>query len=103
MTTRRPGLFPEPEPSIPDLSDALADPFHRLRPGQQATWTPVRASTVDCQECAHLQHERRGAFGPRRQAKWRRKTPDGTRMDLCRGHALAWRTRDHTDTTPPNP
>lgn len=95
----RPALFPEPPPNIPALSTALSGPELRLRRGESAKWTPVRAYTLHCEECAHLQHELRGEFGPRRQVKYRRNTPTGLRLNLCRGHAMAWRTRDEADAT----
>jgi len=96
VSAARPALFPEPDPDIPDLSTGLSGPPWRLRPGETATWTQLSVKTIDCQECAVLQHERRGEFGPRRQAKRRRKTEHG-RLDLCRAHAHAWHQRDEVD------
>lgn len=96
MSTR-PGLFPAPEPDALPLSQLLASPAWRLTRGESAKWTRIRASTVDCMECAHLQHEKRGDFGPRRQAKRRRIIPDGPRLDLCHSHAQLWMARDKTD------
>lgn len=93
-----PALFPEPEVAPPPLSAALATAPWRLRRGQMARWTRIRPRTLDCQECAHLQHEMRGAYGPRRQAKHRRVVPGFTRLDLCHAHAQAWRERDQNDT-----
>jgi len=94
----RPALFPEPARQPPPLSRWLASPGWRLVPGEKARWTDLRTTTVDCQECAHLQHEQNGNFGPRRQAKRRRVTPLGARLNLCREHALAWKQRDEKDT-----
>jgi hypothetical protein len=93
----RPALFPEPPRDLPDLSAALATPAYRLDRGEKAKWTRINVKTIDCVECTHLQHETRGAFGPRRQAKWRRALPEGHRLDLCRAHEMAWRERDKTD------
>lgn len=93
----RPGLFPPPEPDIPDLSAHYGGPAWRLVGGQRAKWTAIRVTTVDCVECAMLQHERRGGFGPRRQARHRRVHPTGDRLDLCRAHAMAWKQRDQHD------
>lgn len=97
----RPALFPEPDPDIPPLSRSLAEPAWRLRPGESAKWTRISVKTLDCRECAHLQHERRGDFGPRRQAKRRRTVPGGGRLDLCHAHAQAWQQRDQNDSAPP--
>ncbi len=93
----RPALFPEPEPDLPQLSQWFSGAHHRLLPGEHATWTRVRVTTVHCQECAHLQHELAGDFGPRRQARYRRNA-GGHRLDLCRAHAERWRERDAADT-----
>lgn len=96
--TRNPGLFPTPSPDIPALSTGLGGPARRLRLGETARWTRINVSTIDCQECAHVQHETQGRFGPRRLAKHRRTLPaGGPALDLCRGHAQAWRRRDAAD------
>lgn len=93
----RPALFPLPEPDIPALSEYLAGPHWRLLPGEKAKWTRINVKTIDCGECAHLQHECGGAYGPRRQAK-RRRVTRGARLDLCRAHAQLWEQRDEVDT-----
>src|SRR5262245_24608512 len=92
-----PALFPEPDPDIPALSAGLGGAAWRLEPGQRARWTDLRVKTIDCVECTWLQHETRGAYGPRRQAKRRRTAGQRPRLDLCRAHALAWKQRDETD------
>jgi hypothetical protein len=92
-----PALFPKPEVAPPALSAALGGPGWRLLRGQEARWTHIRPRTIDCEECAHLQHEQRGSYGPRRQAKHRRVVPGRVRLDLCHAHALAWRHRDEND------
>lgn len=96
--SRRPGLFPPPQPEIPDLSAALAAPTYRLRVGETATWTRIHVRTIDCEECSMVQHERAGAFGPRRTATHRRKRAIGPRLDLCSAHAHRWLERDSQDT-----
>lgn len=92
----RPALFPEPAPDIPALSHQFAASTWRLAPGEKAKWTALKVRTIDCRECAVLQHEQRGAYGPRRIAKHRRVTPAG-RLDLCRAHSQGWRERDAVD------
>ncbi|HEX5522697.1 MAG TPA: hypothetical protein VFX53_04565 [Pedococcus sp.] len=94
------GLFPAPDPDIPALSVALGGPAWRLPRGGKAKWVRLSVKTIDCQECSHLQHETRGDFGPRRQAK-RRRRYDGTQLDLCRAHAQAWQERDAEDSGVP--
>lgn len=96
----RPALFPEPPPDLPGLSVGLAGHPWRLAVGEVAKWTRLSARRLDCVECAHLQHEQAGQWGPRRQAKRRRTTAAG-RLDLCHAHAAAWHDRDEDDSTPP--
>lgn len=93
----RPALFPEPAVDPPALSAGYAASPYRLLPGEKAKWTWIHVKTIDCMECALLQHEQRGEFGPRRQAKRRRIGPRGVRLDLCRAHAMQWEQRDKTD------
>jgi hypothetical protein len=100
---QNPGLFPAPRPQSPDLSLWLSAPVYRLTPGQRAKWTELHVKTVDWQECAMLQHETRGGFGPRRVAKHRRRLPSGMALDLCRAHTMAWKRRDSDDTDGPTP
>lgn len=94
----RPALFPEPHREPPPLSAGLAVSTWRLLPGEKAKWTRINVKTIDCIECSLLQHEMRGGYGPRRQAKRRRITPRGDRLDLCRAHAQVWEQRDIDDT-----
>lgn len=98
--TPTPALFPEPPPDMPALSAQLSGPAWRLEPGGRARWTQISVKTIDCAECTWLQHETRGAFGPRRQAKRRRKADGMPRLDLCRSHAQAWQQRDENDSAP---
>lgn len=89
------GLFPAPEPAPPGLSTGLAGQHEITAPTQKVKWTRRAAtSRVDCQECAMLQHETRGSYGPRRRAKWRRTTCLGAHLDLCTAHMQAWKARD---------
>lgn len=98
-----PGLFPAPRPQLPELSLMLSAPVYRLLGGQRAKWTDLSTTTIDCQECAMLQHETHGAYGPRRLAKHRRKHPDGPALDLCRAHTQTWKRRDAQDSSGPAP
>lgn len=93
----RPALFPQPHPDPPELSQTLTGYVDRLHIGQEAKWARINVQTIDCIECSLLQHETHGDYGPRRQAKWRRKGPLGGRLDLCRDHADAWKRRDSAD------
>jgi hypothetical protein len=90
------GLFPEPIGPTLALSRLLgAEPGYRLAPGEHARWTRRNtASSVDCEECAALQHELRGAYRPRRRATIRRTRPGPLHLDLCSAHAELWRERD---------
>lgn len=84
--------------TTPLLSDVFDTDHYRARPTDNITWTP-RRTTQPCDECAALQHQTRGAAGPRRPAKHRRTiTPDNIALLLCHNHADAWRARDHHDT-----
>lgn len=89
-----------PETTAP-LSMHYANSDYRLSPTQpKANWArlskpPVKAH---CDECARIQHETRGASGPRMQPRHRRTIPDGgPKLLLCGRHAEAWRERDRID------
>lgn len=77
---------------------------YRLGPTQpKATWTSVTGSAAGaaCDECARLQHETRGAFGPRMRPRHQRTVlGGGPTLALCGTHATAWRDRDADDTLP---
>jgi hypothetical protein len=89
------GLFPAPGSEAPALSRHLAEHHQLIQPWDTVKWTRRAAkSRLDCQECAMVQHETRGAYHPRRRAKLRRTTSFGSRLDLCNAHAQAWKTRD---------
>jgi len=91
-------MFDRPEPPRVELSQALAVDANRLIRGETARWTSVRIkSPRPCQECSQLQHETRGAFGPRRQVTHRRKHPYGGVLELCNEHTRLWKERDEQD------
>lgn len=97
MARADPGLFPAPEKDIPTLSKRFGHGEYRAGPGQKVKWTPKKPRVhTDCEECSALQHETRGAYGPRRQIRTRRAV-NGTGLDLCHAHALAWKGRDTHD------
>jgi hypothetical protein len=96
---RQPPLFDEPPVPPVQLSKTLAVFEYRLARAEAASWTAVKLKTYrPCQECACLQHERDGDFGPRRQAKHRRRRPTGPTLELCNAHAEQWKARDERDT-----
>lgn len=93
----KPGLFPQPERDIPVLSARFGNGEYRAGPGMKVKWTrKAPRARADCDECAALQHETRGAYGPRRQVRARRAVT-GTTLDLCAAHAVAWKSRDIAD------
>jgi len=89
----------EPPPEQPvELSKELASYAYRLAVDEVAKWTDIKVKAPrDCQECAQLQHETRGSFGPRRQAKHRRAHPMGPKLELCSAHTEQWKVRDAKD------
>jgi|SRR5882724_3494901 len=88
---QQPPLFEASDPEPVAFSAALAALEYGLSRGEQAKWTVVKLKTYrPCQECAHLQHERVGDFGPRRH-------PMGPALELCNEHAKRWKTRDLED------
>jgi hypothetical protein len=92
-----PALFPKPEKQTPALSTMFAHGEYRAGPGVKVKWTRrAPRGTADCDECAALQHETRGAFWPRRQVRVRRSV-NGTTLELCAAHAVAWKNRDHQE------
>jgi hypothetical protein len=91
------------------------DPAYRASADWKPRWAkvanPGRGAT--CQECAQLQHENRGKFGPRMQPRQRRSFPPKTMPDpetglsvkvkgptllLCSRHAAVWEEIDKGDT-----
>ncbi|WP_280466549.1 hypothetical protein [Nocardia cyriacigeorgica] len=94
-----------------DLAPSTAAPLsafydtavYRLGRGEVAQWTKGGGGrAAHCDECARLQHETRGASGPRMAPRERRtvirECPEGAvSLLLCTRHATAWRDRDDTD------
>lgn len=92
-----------------------SDPEHRANPERRPRWTPVAnpgGRGMTCQECAQLQHETGGRFGPRMQPRKRRSLPARSATDpatgytirvkgptllLCSRHAYAWTALDEAD------
>jgi hypothetical protein len=92
-------MFPEPERLPLELSQMWGGRPFRATVGE-VKWTPIKVKNpIDCTECLARQHETKGACGPRRAAKVRRrivKAP-GSTLDLCREHEMMWRRRDEAD------
>ena len=85
-----------PETTAP-LSRHYANRSYQATPAEVPKWTKTSATTKHCDECAMLQHETGGRFGPRKQPKHRRGFPGGPVLYLCSLHAQAWRDRDTAD------
>lgn len=91
-------MFDKPPIQPVALSRSLGGHENRLVRGEKAKWTQVKLKTYrPCEECSCVQHESNGEFGPRRQAKHRRRTPLGLVLELCTAHANLWRRRDESD------
>lgn len=91
------GLFPKPEAEPPRLSERYAFGEYRAGPGIKVGWNAFKPRRrADCDECTALQHETKGAYWPRRQARHRR-TMGNTRLELCGAHTAAWKDRDALD------
>jgi hypothetical protein len=72
-------MFDKPAEQPVELSERLSAFEYRLDRGEKAKWTAIRVKGPrPCQECAYMQHQTGGQFGPRRQAKHRPGTPDGS-------------------------
>lgn len=94
---KTPALFPKPDEERPALSQRFAHGEYRAGRDVKVKWTrrPARRR-ADCDECSALQHETHGAYWPRRQVRTRRAV-NGTTLDLCALHAVAWKDRDHQE------
>ncbi|MFD7045618.1 hypothetical protein [Rhodococcus jostii] len=80
------------------LSTTYANPSYRASAQEKPKWTPVKVKApIPCDECAAVQHETRGRFGPRASARQRRGFVGGPILRLCTRHANAWRERDTRD------
>ncbi|MGW0058092.1 hypothetical protein [Nocardia nova] len=93
----------EPDTRAPLSQHYATDPW-RASGERQPKWTAVKGSTAPCDECYWVQHETRGAYGLRRQAKHRRAFPRerDTAVRLCTPHADVWKERDR-GTAPATP
>lgn len=91
-------MFDKPEGQPVELSHGLSAFEYRLSKGEKAKWTAIKVKGPrPCQECAYMQHQTNGAFGPRRQAKHRRAHPMGPALELCHAHRDLWLDRDAKD------
>jgi len=83
------------------LSEHFAVEAYRVRGSERPKWAKATVRTKHCDECAMIQHETRGAVGPRMQPRHRRTLPDRkVSLLLCTRHAQAWRERDEADLSP---
>lgn len=103
-------------PDAPLSSKYRTDPQYRASADWKPRWAKVANPAgrgVTCQECAQLQHETHGRFGPRMQPRKRRSFPaksvpdpakagetmkvKGPVLLLCSRHAYAWEAMDRAD------
>lgn len=95
-------MFDKPEEQPVELSQKLSAFEYRLDRGEKAKWTAIKLKTYrPCNECAYMQHETGGSFGPRWQAKHRRAHPMGPVLELCTAHKDLWHKRDDVDSGKP--
>ena len=116
------------EPALPvdvaSTPDAPLSGKYRTDPAYRASaeWKPRWAKVANpasprnvCHECAQLQHETAGRFGPRMQPRKRRTFPTKTKADpakpgatiqvkgptllLCSRHTQTWEELDKADMT----
>lgn len=106
----------ESTPDAPLSGKYRTDPAYRASVEWKPRWAKVAnpASPRNvCHECAQLQHETHGRFGPRMQPRKRRSFPTKTEADpqkpgatiqvkgptllLCSRHAYAWEAMDQAD------
>ena len=91
-------MFDKPAEQPVELSKRLAAFEYRLDRNEKAKWTSIKVKGPrPCNECAYMQHETGGKFGPRRQAKHRRSHPMGPALELCHAHRDLWLERDEKD------
>lgn len=92
-------LWPElTQTTTAPLSKAFENPSYRASATEKPKWTPVKVKApMACDECAAVQHETRGTYGPRANARQRRAFVGGPILRLCTRHANAWRERDEKD------
>lgn len=96
-------LIEKPPRASAPLSRRYAAPAYRVASIHPPTWSKVTpARDAFCHECAQVQHESQGAFGPRMRPRARRKLPgEDARSEhtllLCGPHATVWKDRDAAD------
>lgn len=91
-------MFDKPAEQPVQLSEKLSAFEYRLGGGERAKWTSIKVKGPrPCDECAYMQHQTGGKFGPRRQAKHRRSHPMGPTLELCHAHRDLWLERDEKD------
>jgi hypothetical protein len=105
-------------PDAPLSAKYRTDPQYRASIEWRPRWAKVANPAgrgVTCHECAALQHETHGRFGPRMQPRKRRSFPTKSEPDparvgaviqvkgptllLCSRHACAWDAMDKADMT----
>ncbi|OBA54439.1 hypothetical protein A5789_22020 [Nocardia sp. 852002-51101_SCH5132738] len=96
-TATRPALRVVADNTAP-LSQTYDAPLYRATAQDKPTWDQLTRSRGDCDECAALQHESHGKYGPRAKARQKRAFHGGPELLLCSAHALAWHDRDDIDT-----
>lgn len=80
------------------MSKAFAVMSYRSSPEERPKWSAIKVKNpMPCDECAAVQHETKGAYGPRANAKQRRAFKGGPILRLCTRHANAWHERDQKD------
>jgi hypothetical protein len=91
-------MFDKPAEQPVELSEKLSAFEYRLNRGEKVKWTAIKVKGYrPCQECAYMQHQTGGQFGPRRQAKHRRTHPMSPALELCTAHKDLWLDRDEAD------
>lgn len=85
----------EPARRVTRLSRKYDSPLYVQSKTAKAKWTPIRTTTIDCDECFALQVETNGGSGSRFAAKHRRTLAvTDVVLNLCNAHAEQWRERD---------
>lgn len=108
-------LFEEPTEQPVTLSKHFATWEHRIAPDSKVKYVRHTMKRFHpCEECAYLQHESNGHFGPKRAVKMRRTGPGEcnrsarepcggkgkkheSHIDLCNEHARLWKDQDAED------
>lgn len=106
-STGTPALVDVQAETSASLSQRYAtQPDYQARPGDRPRWSKIDTPPAGamCDECAQLQHETRGRYGPRKQPRERRTFPAiagkraaGPALRLCYQHAQVWHAKDDHD------